>query len=53
MWLSGRDSRNVTYTVKARLHIGEATSRFLFVSLCRLERFARISAKLSEMLSTK
>ena len=32
-------------TVKARLHIGEATRRFLFVSLCRVQRFARVSVK--------
>ena len=31
--------------VKARLHIGEATRRFLFVSLCRVQRFARVSVK--------
>ena len=36
-------------TVKARLHIGEATRRFLFVSLCRVQRFARVSVKLSEV----
>ena len=30
--------------IKARLHI-EATRRFLFVSLCRVQRFARVLMK--------
>ena len=33
-------------SLKARLHIGEATRRFLFVSLCRVQRFARVSVSL-------
>ena len=51
-----KHSENITIylqCLKARLHIGEATHRFLFVSLCRVQRFARVSVKLSEVLCTK
>ena len=39
------DSAHFECALKARLHIGEATRRFLFVSLCRVQRFARVSVK--------
>ena len=37
------------WKTKARLHFGEATRKFLFVSLCRVQRFAKVSVKLSEV----